>query len=94
MRWRREHRWFVPGRKSYVVSFEGGARAGNVAWEATATRGDTDTAFARDDVRIMESSFRVGRQNHASFGPRAVIAVHEDGRDQTLPFHGISRRST
>jgi CO/xanthine dehydrogenase Mo-binding subunit len=69
-----------PGWKDYEVLLEGGTRAGNVAWEATVIRGDTDAAFARDDVRIVESSFRVGRQNHASFEPRAVIASYEDGR--------------
>ena len=42
---------------------EGGRRAGNVAWEATVVRGDTDAAFARDDVTVVESEFAVGRQN-------------------------------
>lgn len=69
-----------PDWKRYEVLLEGGAHAGNVAWEATVIRGDTDAAFARDDVRIVESRFRAGRQNHASFEPRAVIASYEDGR--------------
>jgi len=43
-------------------------------------RGDVDAAFARGDVAIVESVFRVGRQNHVSFEPRAVIASYEDGR--------------
>ena len=59
---------------------EGANHAGNVAWEATVIRGDTDAAFARDDVEIVESSFRIGRQNHMSFEPRAVVASYEDGR--------------
>ncbi|WP_448955299.1 xanthine dehydrogenase family protein molybdopterin-binding subunit [Labrys neptuniae] len=69
-----------PDWKSYEVLLEGGAHGGNIAWEATVIRGDTDAAFARDDVEIVESSFRAGRQNHASFEPRAVVASYEDGR--------------
>ena len=68
-----------PAWKDYEVLFEGGARGGNVAWEATVLRGDVDAAFARNDVQIVESSFRVGRQ-HLSLEPRAVIASYEDGR--------------
>lgn len=66
--------------KSYEVLFEGGARGGNVAWEATVIRGDTEAAFARDDAVVVESCFRVGRQNHMSLEPRAVVASYEDGR--------------
>ena len=69
-----------PDWRSYEVLLEGASRAGNVAWEATVVRGDTDAAFARDDVEIVESSFRIGRQNHVSFEPRAVVASYEDGR--------------
>ena len=69
-----------PDWRGYEVLLEGGARAGNVAWEATVVRGDVDAAFARGDVAIVESVFRVGRQNHVSFEPRAVIASYEDGR--------------
>lgn len=69
-----------PDWKSYEILFEGGARAGNVAWEATVIRGDTDAAFARDDVVVVESCFRVGRQNHVSLEARAVVATFEDGR--------------
>jgi CO/xanthine dehydrogenase Mo-binding subunit len=69
-----------PDWRDYEVLLEGGARAGNVAWEATVVRGDVDAAFAREDVAIVESVFRIGRQNHLSFEPRAVIASYEDGR--------------
>ncbi|MGF6408695.1 xanthine dehydrogenase family protein molybdopterin-binding subunit [Paraburkholderia tuberum] len=69
-----------PDWKGYEVLFDGGARGGNVAWEATVVRGDTDAAFARPDVRIVDTTFRVGRQNHLSFEPRAVVARYEDGR--------------
>jgi CO/xanthine dehydrogenase Mo-binding subunit len=69
-----------PDWKTYEILFEGASRGGNVAWEATVVRGDADAAFARDDVTIVESQFRVGRQNHLSFEPRAAIATYEDGR--------------
>jgi CO/xanthine dehydrogenase Mo-binding subunit len=69
-----------PDWREREVLFEGGARGGNVAWEATVVRGDVDAAFARSDVEIVESSFRVGRQNHLALEPRAVIASYDDGR--------------
>ncbi|MAU98740.1 MAG: aldehyde oxidase [Fulvimarina sp.] len=69
-----------PGWESYEVLTPGGMRGGNVAWEASVDRGDIDAAFARNDVTVVESSFRVGRQNHLSFEPRAVLAHFEDGR--------------
>lgn len=69
-----------PDWRNYEILLEGAARGGNVAWEATVVRGDTDAAFARDDVQIIESSFENGRQNHVSFEPRAVVATYEDGR--------------
>jgi CO/xanthine dehydrogenase Mo-binding subunit len=69
-----------PDWRSYEVLLEGSARGGNVAWQATVVRGDVDAAFARPDVEIVESCFRVGRQNHVAFEPRAVVASYEDGR--------------
>jgi CO/xanthine dehydrogenase Mo-binding subunit len=69
-----------PEWRDYEVLLEGAARGGNVAWEATVVRGDVDLAFARNDVEIVESTFRVGRQNHLALEPRAVIAAYEDGR--------------
>ncbi|MGY4223039.1 CO/xanthine dehydrogenase Mo-binding subunit [Bradyrhizobium sp. USDA 4503] len=69
-----------PDWRGYEVLVEGGARAGNVAWEATVVRGDVDAAFARPDVEIVESFYHVGRQNHVAFEPRAVVASYEDGR--------------
>ncbi|QPF90787.1 xanthine dehydrogenase family protein molybdopterin-binding subunit [Bradyrhizobium commune] len=69
-----------PAWRNYEVLLAGGARGGNVAWEATVVRGDVDVAFARPDVEIIESCFRVGRQNHVAFEPRAVVASYEDGR--------------
>jgi CO/xanthine dehydrogenase Mo-binding subunit len=69
-----------PDWRDYEVLFEGAARGGNVAWEAVVERGDVDAAFARTDVEIVDSTFRVGRQNHLSLEPRAVLASYEDGR--------------
>ena len=48
-----------PDWRGYEVLLEGGARAGNVAWEATVVRGDVDAAFARGDV-AMKASFGSG----------------------------------
>src|ERR1700728_3160182 len=70
--------------KRYEVLLEGAARGGNVAWEATVRRGDTDAAFARPDVTVVESCFRVGRQSHVPFEPRAAVASYEDGRFHIL----------
>ncbi|MDR3495763.1 MAG: xanthine dehydrogenase family protein molybdopterin-binding subunit [Ancalomicrobiaceae bacterium] len=69
-----------PDWKDYEVLREGGMRGGNIAWEAKVVRGDTAAAFARPDVQVIESTFRVGRQNHVSFEPRAVVAAYEDDR--------------
>lgn len=68
------------GWRDYEVLLEGAARGGNVAWEATVVRGDVEAAFVRPDVVIVDSAFRVGRQNHVAFEPRAVLASYEDGR--------------
>ena len=69
-----------PDWQSYEILKDGAARGGNVAWEATVVRGDTDAAFARDDVTIVEGTYQVGRQSHVPFEPRAVVADYEDGR--------------
>ena len=63
-----------------LLEAEGSKRGGNLAWQAVVQRGDTDAAFARDDVEIVETSHRVGRQNHMQLEPRASIASYEDGR--------------
>jgi CO/xanthine dehydrogenase Mo-binding subunit len=71
--------------KHYEVQLDGVAREGNVAWEAKVVRGDTDAAFLRPDVTIVESCYQVGRQSHVPFEPRSAIASYEDGR-----FHIIA----
>ncbi len=68
-----------PDWESYAQT-EPGTRGGNVAWEATVVRGDTDAAFAREDVTVVESCFTVGRQNQAYLEPRVCIAKYQDGR--------------
>lgn len=69
-----------PHWAEYDVLVEGGARGGNIVWEASLVRGDVDAAFARDDVVVVESEFVVGRQNQVSLEPRACVAAFEDGR--------------
>lgn len=69
-----------PDWARYEILTDGAARGKNVAWEATVVRGDTDAAFARDDVTIVEGFYQVGRQSHVPFEPRAVVASFEDGR--------------
>ncbi|MBO0903343.1 xanthine dehydrogenase family protein molybdopterin-binding subunit [Jiella sonneratiae] len=69
-----------PDWRDHAVLHAGGARGGNVAWEATVERGDVEAAFARRDVTLVETSLRVPRQNHVPFEPRAVVARFEDGR--------------
>lgn len=74
-----------PDWQSYECIVDGVARGGNIAWEAKVVRGDVDAAFARPDVTVVESCFRVGRQSHFPFEPRGAVASHEDGR-----FHIIT----
>ncbi len=66
--------------QSYEELVPGGTRGGNIAWEASVVRGDTDAAFARDDVTVVESCFRAGRQNQVAMEPRACMVSFEDGR--------------
>ena len=69
-----------PDWRSYETLTDGALRGGNVAWEARVDRGDVDAAFARDDVTVVDSCYRVGRQNQMPFEPRAAVASYEDGR--------------
>ena len=69
-----------PAWRNYELLREGAPRGGNVAWEAHVKRGDTDAAFARPDVTIIDDCFAVGRQSHVPFEPRCAIASYEDGR--------------
>lgn len=69
-----------PDWRDYELLAGEGARKGNVSWESTVVRGDVDGAFARDDVTIVETLFRSGRQNQTPLEPRAVIAHVERDR--------------
>lgn len=69
-----------PDWRDYALLAGEGARSGNISWESTVVRGDVDAAFARDDVTVIETVFRSGRQNQASFEPRAAVAQYEQGR--------------
>jgi CO/xanthine dehydrogenase Mo-binding subunit len=69
-----------PDWAAYEELVAGAIRNGNVAWEATVVRGDTDTAFARRDVVLVEGTYVSGRQNQAPLEPRACVASNEDGR--------------
>ncbi|MCP1908004.1 CO/xanthine dehydrogenase Mo-binding subunit [Bradyrhizobium elkanii] len=79
-----------PDWRGYEVLVEGGARAGNVAWEATVVRGDVDAAFARPDVEIVESLYRVGRQE-----PRGLRAARgrRKLRGRPLPYRDVDAGS-
>jgi CO/xanthine dehydrogenase Mo-binding subunit len=69
-----------PGWRDCELLRDGAPRGGNVAWEAHVRRGDTDAAFARPDVTVVDDCFAVGRQSHVPFEPRCAIASYEDGR--------------
>ncbi|HEX2256225.1 MAG TPA: xanthine dehydrogenase family protein molybdopterin-binding subunit, partial [Afifellaceae bacterium] len=43
---------------------------GNLAWERLVEHGDADAAFARDDVTIVERTFRFGRHTGVTLEPR------------------------
>ena len=69
-----------PEWAAYEELVDGAIREGNVAWEATVVRGDTDAAFARPDVVVIEGTYVSGRQNQAPLEPRACVASYEEGR--------------
>lgn len=57
-----------------------GTRRGNLAWEATLTRGDVDAAFARPDVTVIEGEYEASRQHQLYLEPRGAVARFEGGR--------------
>ena len=69
-----------PDWADYEIIFEGAERRGNIAWEATVVRGNTDEAFSRSDVTIVEGCYSVGRQSHVPYEPRVALASYVDGR--------------
>jgi CO/xanthine dehydrogenase Mo-binding subunit len=69
-----------PQWRGYELLAGEGARDGNISWESTVVRGDVDAAFAREDVTVIETLYRAGRQNQVPFEPRVVVARYERGR--------------
>ena len=68
-----------PGWDGYACALEG-ERDGNVAWMPGLARGDVDSAFARDDVVVVEDAFEAGRQHQSYIEPRCAVARFEAGR--------------
>ncbi len=46
----------------------------NLAWEREVNAGDVDAAFARDDVTVVERTFRFGRHTGVTLEPRATVS--------------------
>ena len=58
----------------------------NLAWERTVEAGDTDAAFARDDVTVVERTFRFGRHTGVTLEARASV-VEYDPSEGLLTCH-------
>jgi carbon-monoxide dehydrogenase large subunit len=58
----------------------------NLAWERLVEAGDADAAFARDDVTLVERTFRFGRHTGVTLEPRAAIFAY-DPAEKRLTFH-------
>lgn len=54
----------------------------NLAWERLVDAGDVDAAFARDDVTIVERTFRFGRHTGVTLEPRVTVAEYDPSEDQ------------
>ncbi len=57
----------------------------NLAWERVVEAGDTEAAFARDDVTVVERRFRFGRHTGVTLEARAAVADY-DPSEETLSF--------
>ena len=49
----------------------------NLAWERLVDTGDVDSVFARDDVEIVERTFRFGRHTGVTLEPRASVVEYD-----------------
>lgn len=58
----------------------------NLAWERTVAAGDVEAAFARDDVTVVQRTFRFGRHTGVTLEPRAAVAEYDPSEEQ-LTFH-------
>ncbi|OAN80876.1 carbon monoxide dehydrogenase [Jannaschia sp. EhC01] len=54
----------------------------NLAWERTVEAGDPDAAFARDDVTVVERTFRFGRHTGVTLEARASVVEYDPSEDQ------------
>lgn len=54
----------------------------NLAWERIVDSGDVDTVFARDDVTVIERTFRFGRHTGVTLEPRATVADYDPSEDR------------
>ncbi len=57
----------------------------NLAWERTVDLGDVDAAFGRDDLALVERTFRFGRHTGVTLEPRATV-VEYDPSEGRLTF--------
>ncbi|ABD55864.1 xanthine dehydrogenase family protein molybdopterin-binding subunit [Jannaschia sp. CCS1] len=53
----------------------------NLAWERTVEAGDPDAAFARDDVTVVERTFRFGRHTGVTLETRASVVEYDPSED-------------
>lgn len=58
----------------------------NLAWERRIDVGDAAAAFARDDVTIVERTFRFNRHTGVTLEPRAALVEFDPSEDR-LTFH-------
>ncbi len=58
----------------------------NLAWERLVDAGNVDAVYARDDVTIVERTFRFGRHTGVTLEPRAAIFEFNPS-DETLTYH-------
>ena len=58
----------------------------NLAWERSVDVGDVEAAFARDDVTVVERTFRFGRHTGVTLEGRVAVADY-DSSGERLTFH-------
>jgi carbon-monoxide dehydrogenase large subunit len=58
----------------------------NLAWERLVDVGDVEAAFARDDVTVVERTFRFGRHTGVTLEPRAALMDY-DPSSEALTFY-------
>ena len=53
----------------------------NLAWERVVEAGDTEAAFARDDVTVVERRFKFGRHTGVTLETRASVVEYDPSED-------------